>query len=136
MSERRVFHHYSECEEFRPDGMWRIVTGPATDGFIQASADLMRDCAAFLAAMVRAIEEWPKSCEMNLTAISMNHRAWFGHAGCFLATGSPEACTRLGWHTLDQSEQDAANATADLAIAEWHRRRPRLPGQLSLLDHA
>jgi len=49
----------------------------------------------------------------------LNQRAWIGHAGCFLATGSPEETTRLGWHELDDGEQYGANAAADAVIAEW-----------------
>lgn len=112
--------------------MWRIVHGESRERFAEAAAELMRDDAAFLAAMLRAVNEWPKSCEMNLTSVSTNHRAWFGHAGCFLATGSPEDCTRLGWHMLTEEEQDKANAQADIAIAEWQRRQA--PPQLELFE--
>lgn len=128
----RVYYHYGECEEYRPGGMWRIVTGPSRDVFADAAANLMRDPHAFLAAMRRAIREWPNSCEMSMTNTSLNQRAWFGHAGCFLATGSPEDCTRLGWWKLNQPEQDAANAMADAAIAEWRAQRDRLFDQLAL----
>jgi hypothetical protein len=124
---RRVYFPYQLREECRDSGMWRVVAGTdARRGYIDASAALMRDCDAFLSAMCRAVDEWPNSCLTVMTADTMNHRAWFGHAGCFLATGSPEDCTRLGWHTLDLDEQYAANATADLAIEVWrgrHRHR-------------
>ena len=115
---KRIFHHYEKCEEYTA-GMWRNVTGEERHGFIRASADLMRDPAGFEAAMLRAVKEWRFSCEHNLTARGVNKRAWLGHAGCCLGVNSPEELTRLGWHTLNQAEQDAANAAADRAIAAW-----------------
>ena len=121
---KQVWHHFTKCEEFYPDnGMWRSVQGFATrEGFIKAAASLMQDFSIFKAAMTRAIYEWPNSCEMNMTSQSTNHRAWFGHAGCFLATGSPEDCTRLGWHTLTEDEQRLANLAAEQVIEEWRKR--------------
>lgn len=131
----RVYLHYSLCEEFRPGGMWRIVAGAETrTEFATAAADLMRDTDRFLEAMLRAIDEWPNSCAMNLTAPMINHRAWFGHAGCFLATDSPEDCTRQGWHMLTPSEQEDANAAADCAISRWRALRPVHPAQEPLFE--
>ena len=123
---RQVFYHYEELEEHKA-GMWRAVWYDRTR-YIEGSAALMRDPEAFLAAMMRAVNEWPKSCEAAMTTPSINRRAWMGHAGCCVALGSPEDLTRLGWHTLTPDEQDAANAAADRAIAEWERRR--MPGTL------
>ena len=82
------------------------------------------DPVAFEAAMMRAIWEWPLSCEAALTTPSLNRRAFMGHAGCCIATGSPEDLTRLAWHRLDKEQQDAANAAADRAIEAWEKRRP------------
>jgi hypothetical protein len=117
----QVFYHYSQCEEFFPDnGMWRTVSGAAArQKHSDDAAALMRDREAFTAAMRRVLVEWPKSTEVNLTNPAVNHRAFMGHAGCFLATGSPEDCTRLGWHALTDAEQRIANAAATQVIAEW-----------------
>jgi hypothetical protein len=79
----------------------------------------MRDPVKFKAAMVEGLTQWPKSCEMNLTAESVNRIAWLGHCGCCIATKSPEDCTRLGWHMLNQSEQDEANRVAAEVLELW-----------------
>jgi hypothetical protein len=118
---KQVFYPYTELEEHKA-GMWRAVWFDRTQ-YIDASAALMRDSDAFLVAMFRAVNEWPKSCEAAMTTPSINRRAWMGHAGCCIATGSPEDLTRLGWHSLTIEEQDRANAAADLAIAEWENRQ-------------
>lgn len=116
----RVHHPYTALEEYHPDGgMWSIPPATDRDFYIRETSDLMSNPTAFERAMLRAVEEWPRSVENALTNAAMNQRAWIGHAGCYLATGSPEETTRLGWHELDDAEQYAANAAADRAIAAW-----------------
>ena len=83
------------------------------------AADLMRDSQRFMAAMTRALAEWPRSCLHNLTADGVNKLAWLGHAGCCLGVGSPEENTRIGWHLLNQAEQDEANRVAQAVLDSW-----------------
>lgn len=124
----RVHYPWHEMEEYHPDGgMWAIPPATERQRFIDASADLMRAPAEFETAMLEAIAAWPRSCNVALSSPGLNKRAWLGHAGCFIATGSPEETTRLGWHQLTDSEQRAANAAADRAIDQWRRaHRPTL----------
>jgi hypothetical protein len=119
----RIHYPWHLLEEYQPDGgMWAIPSTGEREEFVEATSDLMADPAAFEAAMLRALDEWPLSVSVALTTPGLNQRAWMGHAGCFLATGSPEETTRLGWHDLDEREQHHANAAADRVIAEWRRR--------------
>ena len=99
--------------------MWRTVSGSAAAHFIKASADLMRCPDEFKEAMRQAVKDWPYSSEHNLTCEALNRIAWLGHAGCCVATNSPEDLTRLGWHTLSTSEQDEANRVACEVLMEW-----------------
>lgn len=115
---KRVFRHYKDLEEFKC-GMWRIVRGDERKRYVEAAADLMRDSDAFKSAMRKALIEWALSCEVALTAEGVNRIAWLGHAGCCVATGSPEEATRCGWHTLDHGEQDEANRVAAEVLDEW-----------------
>jgi hypothetical protein len=133
---KRVHYPWHELEEYHPNGgMWAIPTALSRARFIDESATLMANPVAFAKAMRRALKEWPKSVSVALTTPGMNHRAWLGHAGCFLATGSPEEATRLGWHQLDDAEQWAANDAADCVIAEWRRANQPDPGvQMGLFD--
>jgi hypothetical protein len=132
---KRVYHHYSQCEEFRPHGgMWRVVNGPQAQKHADDACDLMANPDRFTEAMRRVLVEWPRSCEMAFTADGNNQRAWLGHAGCFLGVGSPEACTRAGWHMLDDAEQYAANAAADRVISEWRAANWSMPGQLDMFS--
>lgn len=117
---RRVYFHYSELEETH-SVMWKPHSGEEGVKYSELAADLMRKPSEFKAAMLRAVNEWPKSCEFNFTGQSVNRQAWIGHAGCCLAVGSPEANTRQAWHMLNQSEQDVANQMADEAIEVWEK---------------
>lgn len=116
----RIAHPWHELEEYQPDGgMWSIPAAHRREEFIGAAERLMFDAAAFREAMRAVLIEWPRSIGVALTTPSLNRRAWLGHAGCYLATGSPEETTRLGWHRLDWPEQYAANCAADEVISEW-----------------
>lgn len=117
----RIFHRYDHLEEFHA-GMWRIVRGEARKTFIAAAADLMQQPSDFRDAMLRALTEWPTSCEANLTAESVNRLAWLGHAGCCIVTGSPEEATRVAWHTLDPDQQRVANNMADEVLQVYLRQ--------------
>lgn len=114
----RVYYHYELLEEYKY-GMWRIERGIDRKAYIEEAAMLMRDPERFEAAMMRAVNEWPVSCEHSLTAEDTNRIAWLGHAGCCIEVGSPEEATRAGWHTLDRQEQDEANAAAARALSQW-----------------
>jgi hypothetical protein len=115
---KRIYHH---CDVLEDTPMWRPVIGSDADLYADRAADLMRESDAFKIAMQQALKEWPLSCEHNLSAKSINRKAWLGHAGCFLATESPESCTRIGWHQLDADQQDLANQAADEVIKEWEQ---------------
>lgn len=131
----RVHYPWYELEEYRPDGgMWSTVPTLKREYFITSTSDLMANPAKFADSMRRALKEWPKSVAVALTTPGMNHRAWLGHAGCYLATGSPEETTRLGWHELDDAEQWAANAAADQVIAEWRKQQQPDDEQMGLFD--
>lgn len=132
MSER-IFHHYEKLEEYHA-GMWKIVTGKQRKEHVANAADLMRDPDAFRAAMERALVDWSTSCEANLTAESVNRIAWLGHAGCCIATGSPEEATRCAWHTLDRNEQDLANEAAAQVLELYLRQRRKATKSPNLFD--
>jgi hypothetical protein len=131
----RVHYPWFELEEYEHDGgMWATPPVLRRNLYIQATSDLMANPEAFCKAMRRVLKEWPKSAAVALTTPGLNHRAWIGHAGCYLATGSPEETTRLGWHELDDAEQWAANAAADTVIAEWRAANTTHADQMSLWE--
>lgn len=130
----RVYFPHTDLEECR-DGMWKIVGGKAKAANSEAAAALMRDIPAFENAMMLAFEQWPNSCLHNLSAEDTNRLAWLGHAGCFLAKGSPEENTRCGWHMLTPAEQDAANAAAQRVLDAWIDANSEAPPLLKLMGY-
>jgi hypothetical protein len=118
MKIKRVFHHYKLCEEYNTN-MWKQVPVQDRQFYQDQSAALMLDCNKFETAMKKVVDEWKYSCEASLTASSINHQAWIGHAGCAINHNAPEDITRLAWRTLTQEQQDLANQAADNAIAYW-----------------
>lgn len=129
----RIAHHWSRMEEYRPNGgMWQIPKTLDRGRHIRESSDLMAEPERFADAMRLALKRWPLSCEVAFTAPGLNLRAWLGHAGCFIATGSPEETTRLGWHELDDGEQYGANAAADAVIREWRAANSERDAQPTL----
>lgn len=119
-SKSRVFFHHSKMEEYRA-GMWEELPIEVRDAHVRKAADLMRDPDAFEAACSRATAEWPNSTAVAMTTPSMNLKAWIGHAGSCVATGTPEHLTRQAWRELTEAQQDAANDAAQRAIETWRR---------------
>lgn len=121
MKIKRIYHHYKLMEEYNSN-MWKVVPVEQREALVKASADLMIDHRAFQTACLVVVDQWPFSCEANLSATVINHQAWIGHAGCALNHGAPEDLTRLGWRTLTQEQQDLANVAADVAIETWRTK--------------
>jgi hypothetical protein len=117
----QIFHNYNDWEEFHA-GMWRHVGGSERLEYLNKAIEFTGDAELYGSWMMRVVDEWPISCEQNLTCSSLNRQAWIGHAACCLAIGCPEDITRAAWRFLSQKQQDEANAMADKAIAEWERR--------------
>lgn len=86
---------------------------------IAASAGLLSDRIRCVEAMRRVVESWPVSTSQNLSNTGCNRRAWLGQACCCLECGSTDIETCLAWRSLSSIQQDAANALAELVIAEW-----------------
>lgn len=115
---KRIYHPYWNWEEYKA-GMWRNVSALKAVSFLSAAVKFTGDAELYGSFMVRVANEWPISCEHNLTDISQNRRAWIGHAAACLAIGVPEHITRAAWGRLTQNQQDEANAKADEAIRYW-----------------
>lgn len=118
MKIKRVFHRWERCEEYKSN-MWKVIPIHERDDAQENSRNFMIEHDAFEIACMRVVDEWPFSCEAALSASTMNHQAWIGHAACALNHGAPEDITRLAWRTLSQEQQDLANAAADRAISCW-----------------
>lgn len=118
---KRKFHPFEIWEENKY-GLWKMVTGKEKESKLQMAINFTGDHIEYGKYMLLVIDEWPISCEHNLTASSMNRQAWIGHAACCIAIGCPESVTREAWHFLSKEQQDLANLQADIAIQKWEEK--------------
>jgi hypothetical protein len=116
---KRIYHPFWTWEDI---GMWRRVWGKNRAVMLERAVEFTGDAERYGAAMLRVLEEFPIAAEHNLTDVAQNRQAWIGHAACYLALDIPEDIVREAWGMLTQDQRDAANAVADIAIAEWEAR--------------
>ena len=118
---KQLFHNYIHWEDFK-NGMWKRVTAIEENSMLLTAIEFTGDAERYGKAMLRVVNEWPITCEHNLTDSSLNRRAFIGHCAVCLELGIPEYITRLAWHELSQKQQDDANLKADYAIQIFEKR--------------
>jgi hypothetical protein len=121
MKIKRVYHSYEKWEEYK-NGMWKSVKGDERESYLQKVIKFISNSEVYGRFMMKAINDWPISCEHNLTCKIMNRQAWIGHAACCIALGCPEDITREAWGYLTDDQQMLANERADMAIAIWEEQ--------------
>lgn len=99
--------------------MWRKVSSNEEQALLARAIEFTGNAALYGSFMRRVICEWPVSCEQNMTDISINRKAWVGHAAACMAINSPEYVTRMAWAYLSNEQQREANRHAQDAIDEW-----------------
>lgn len=112
----RIYHPYTEWEEIGYN-MWGVVIDK--DSALKQAISFTGDHKLYGSFMGRVIKEWPVSCENALTDMSINRKAWVGHAAVALALSIPENITRKAWGCLSSEQRFLANKEADRAIREW-----------------
>ena len=118
----KIWHPWPSWECFKA-GFY----GPYPEGVNKASGEakygeFFRVPGLFEASLRRVLEEWPNSCEHNLTSASLNKIAWGGQAAACIAWGIPAEC-RAGYRLLTKEEQKAADEISERLIREWYDRR-------------
>lgn len=101
--------------------MWGSV--PKREHYLNLAIAFTGNAELYGECMLHVANEWPHSCEHNLTDRSQNRRAWIGHAACALAFRCPEDIVRQAWSRLTEQQQNEANAKADEAIGYWECQR-------------
>jgi hypothetical protein len=118
---KKMWHPYQLWEEFHA-GMWRRLPLEMEEPYRTLAIKFTEDAYLYGYYMMRVVDCWKYSCEQNLTDMSLNRRAWLGHAACAFAFCCPEYLVRQAWWELTDEQRDAANAKADEAIAVWEER--------------
>jgi hypothetical protein len=119
---KRIWHPYWDWEDYKA-GMWRKVTSKESLVFLDKAIEFTGNADLYGSFMLRVIREWHIACEHNFTDVSINRRAWVGHAACCMAIKCPEYITRQAWGRLTQYQRDEADAQATIAIDTWENAR-------------
>lgn len=114
-----IWHPYTSWEEMKSN-MWGSVKD--RKDWLQKAIDFTGDHLLYGSWMVKVVNEWPLSCEQNLSKIDTNRKAWIGHAAVALAIQCPEDIVRQAWGFLSNEQQDLANNQAKQAIELWESR--------------
>lgn len=113
---KRVYHPYTEWEEMKFN-MWGSVSD--RELYLRKAIEFTSDHKLYGRFMLKVIDKWPLSCENALTDLSINRKAWIGHAACAMALGCPEDIVRKAWGFLTDEQQLLANKKAERAIKIW-----------------
>ena len=115
---KRIWHPFTEWEDVE---MWTPCSQKERKALVEKAVVFTGNDCLYGHWMHQVLTAFPKACEHNLTDLSMNRRAWIGHAACFLATVCSEDVTREAWGLLTDHQRDLANLQADAAIAAWEK---------------
>jgi len=115
----RVYHTWDKWECY-PAGFFdaKCRNGETTEEAELTYKKLLSDNAMFSASLFSLIEQWPNSCEHNLTNEKMNRIAWLGQAALAYAYHIP-AKFRKGYYMLSADERKAADKTALKYLNKW-----------------
>lgn len=113
-----VWYPFDQLEE-ADSAMWGNVNHRTT--WLKLAEIFTGNADLYGEWMLRVVEQWPKSCQHNLTK-GGDKRPWIGHAAVALAINCPEDIVRAAWGLLSPEQQDAANKKAEEAIEIWRAR--------------
>jgi hypothetical protein len=119
---KKIYHPYWLWEEYI-NGMWRNETPEYERDNIQKIIEFTGNHIEYGNAMFEVIENWNYSCEDKLSNISINRKAWIGHAACCFKHGYPEYLVRQAWKQLTDKQRELANIQAENAIKQWERNQ-------------
>lgn len=118
---QKIWHPYTAWECWQ-NGMWRIAKSGERNRKLKQAIEFTGNAKLYGSYMLRVIDEWHVTCEHHLTDVSINRKAWLGHAATAMAINCPEDITRSAWGYLSTVQQDEANEQARLAIELWESR--------------
>ncbi len=119
---KRIYHKYTDWEEIGA-GMWDTLPANQQEDMLKKAIEFTGDYKLYGSWMRKVIDNWPISCENSLTSISINRKAWLGHAAVSMAIRCPENITRQAWGFLTDEQRTLANKEAENTIIEWEHRR-------------
>jgi hypothetical protein len=115
---KRIFHPWNLWEDYRHN-FYGGSSGLKKEETILLYRDFLADLDMFELALQTIIEEWPYSCEHNLTNTSLNRVAYMGQAACALVFKVPSSMSSSGYNLLTDEQKISADAMAQKYIDLW-----------------
>jgi hypothetical protein len=132
---KKIHHPYQKWEEYKK-GMWKSISRVEAEKLLPLVVKFTGNHIEYGKAMFEVLKTWKYSCEDKLTDISLNRKAWLGHAACCLKFGWPESIVREGWKLLNNNQRNLANEQAEKAILYYLHflEQKKQTNQLTLFD--
>ena len=120
---KRIYHTWDKWESFY-SGFFNTKPpkGITPKQAEEKYRELLSDPEEFARICARIIEEWPYSCEHNLTNKTLNRIAWMGQAALAYKHNIP-AQFRGGYNLLTKEQQQKADEIALKYINIWMERQ-------------
>jgi hypothetical protein len=118
---KQIYHPYWKWECHK-NGMWRKETKDYEHEQINLIIRFTGNHIDYGTAMIDMINNWKYSPENFITNMSINRRAYVGHAACCYAYKWPEYLVRSAWSMLTEEQRFLANNQADIAIRQFEIR--------------
>jgi len=119
---QQIYHPYWEWECYK-NGMWRKETKEYEKENLGITIEFTGDYNLYGKAMIKAVNQWHKSCDNFLSNTSINRRAYIGHAACCIELGLPEYLVRQAWWMLTERKRILADNEATKAIKIWEQKK-------------
>jgi len=114
----RIYHPYDKWEDFK-HGFYDNISGKNKQQLAVKVVELFENKENTERYMRMVVEQWPNSCEHNLSNLSMNRIAYLGQAACCIYAGVPCSVTMEVWSTVNQESRNEADRIAKEIIKEW-----------------
>jgi len=115
----RIYHRYEKWECYKAGFFDEHPPKGMTHEYCQNKyAEFLKDLRLFEITAYKVLDEWPNSCEHNLSNPNMNRIAWIGQSSMCLYYGISSKF-RGGYHLLTKEQQIAADKTALKVINYW-----------------
>jgi hypothetical protein len=113
-------------QAFAPYDQWECFkSGFHSIGFDEhhanQSAELYGNADLLVERSFDVLEQWPITCAVHISQ-RRNHRAWMGHAACFLSHGAGALSSVAAYWMLDSNGREVANSCVMQAVNHWIRR--------------
>lgn len=121
----RIYHRYELWEDYKA-GFYDNVSGKNKKLLIDKVVELFSDQELTRKFMQKVIDEWPYSCEHNLSNQSLNRVAYLGQAACCIYAGVTSSITMEAWRFVSKENRDKADKIASEILTNYENQKQQL----------